>query len=210
MFSVIIPTIWKSDVIFRLVENISKSDLVGEIILINNNPSEDKFISNHKVREFKFDNIYVNPSWNFGVSVSKYENICLCNDDILFNTDIFKYIEENIKYKIIGVDKLSYSIKSDNDYKLSKVLVRNKGWGCLIFMEKKNYTEIPIDLKIWFGDDWIIKNNISLIYKLSGLSIRSCINEIGGSSTSNDIFKDIIDMDVKNSIKYNLPWSNDY
>lgn len=128
MFSVIIPTIWKSDVIFRLVENISKSDLVGEIILINNNPSEDKFISNHKVREFKFDNIYVNPSWNFGVSVSKYENICLCNDDILFNTDIFKYIEENIKYKIIGVDKLSYSIKSDNDYKLSKVLVRNKGW----------------------------------------------------------------------------------
>lgn len=210
MFSVIIPTIWKSNVICRLIENLSKSDLVGEIILINNNENNEKLISNPKVKEYKFKNLYVNPSWNFGVSISNYDNICICNDDILFNIDIFKYISNNIQDRIIGVDKDSYLIQKDNEYTLSKTLIRNKGWGCLIFMEKKNYKNIPDDLKIWFGDDWIIKNNIEKIYKLSGLSIKSNINEIGGSSSSNTEFKDIIDNDITNSIKYNLPWSNDY
>lgn len=210
MFSVIIPTIWKSNIIYRLIENLSKSDLVGEIILINNNIHEEKLISNPKVKEYKFKNLYVNPSWNFGISVSNYDNICICNDDILFNIDIFKFAENNIENRIIGVDKDSYTIKKDSEYKLSKILTRNKGWGCLIFMEKKNYKIIPDDLKIWFGDDWIIKNNIDIIYKLSGLSIKSNINEIGGNSSSNDEFKDIINNDVSNSIKYNLPWSNDY
>ena len=214
MFSIVIPTIWSPQIqsIDKLIENLSLSSQVLEILLINNNPNKysTRYIDNQKVKELCFNNIYVNESWNVGVLESKSNCICLMNDDIDFNTNIFNYIIEvfeNSDVKLIGVSKSCYLLEKDEEYKLEKVSIRNRGWGCLIFTKKEYYKPIPSDLKIHFGDDYLIKQLEGYVWKVEGLRISS---EISTSVNSNQEFLNIIQQDNINSIKYNLPWSNDY
>jgi hypothetical protein len=160
MFSVIIPTIWVPgiDSVYSLLEKISKCENIKEIILINNAPDIHSDINIEKVIELKFNNIYVNPAWNIGVKNSNSNLICIMNDDIDFNLDIFHFINEqleNPEVKILGASKLSYSRTEDEQWTIEKVSIRNRGWGCLIFLKKENYFEIPDDLRIHFGDDII-------------------------------------------------------
>ena len=215
MFSVIIPTIWSPSIesIDKLIDNLSICNDITEIIIINNNISKyiDRYNKNEKVKEFGFNNIYVNQSWNFGSLNCSSEYICLMNDDIDFNTDIFKFMKksfsENDCVKLVGVSKSSYTLLEDQEYKLESVIIRNRGWGCLIFIRKGDYTPIPNDLKIHFGDDYLIKKLNGFVWKIEGLKITS---EISTSVNSNPEFLNIIEQDNHNSIKYELPWSNDY
>jgi hypothetical protein len=213
MFSVIIPTIWSPSIesIDKLISKLSISDMIFEIVLINNNPTKfsERYNKNQKVREYKFDNIYVNQSWNFGVEKSNSKYICLMNDDIDFNTNVFEFIHKSLisDVKLIGVSKSSYNIEEDRNYFLEKVEIRNRGWGCLIFLKKEDYKQIPDDLKIHFGDDYLIKQLKGFVWRIEGLKI---ISEISTSVNSNPEFVNIIQQDNFNSIKYELPWSNDY
>ena len=183
MFSVIIPTIWSPTIesIDKLIDNLTCNEKISEIILINNNPSKysNRYIHNKRVKELSFDNIYVNQAWNIGVSESNSEFICLMNDDIDFNTNIFQYIIEGLKnsdVKLAGVSKSCYSLEKDEEYKLEKVSIRNRGWGCLIFTKKEYYTPIPSDLKIHFGDDYLINQLKGSVWKIEGLKITSEIS----------------------------------
>lgn len=214
MFSVIIPTIWSPAIekIDDLIQNLNSSHLVSEIILINNNPTKysNRYRILSKVRELQFNNIYVNPAWNIGVEFSLNEFIALMNDDIHFNTEVFDFINDKLKeddIRIIGVSKSSYSREEDSDFYLQKISVRNRGWGCLIFLKKSFYTPIPADLKIHFGDDYLIQQMSGYVWKLEGLKISSPISV---SVSSNPELERIIFEDNQNSLKYNLPWSNDY
>jgi hypothetical protein len=74
-------------------------------------------------------------------------------------------------------------------------------------LKKNNYVWIPNDLKIYFGDDYLIKQLSGYVWKIEGLKITS---EIATSVVSTDDFRSIIEEDTRNSIKYELPWSNDY
>lgn len=214
MFSIILPTIWTPDILLidNLIEMVTSSELVSEVILINNAPHlySDRYFNNKKVKELRYNNIYVNQSWNVGVYQSQNENVCIMNDDIIFNTNIFEFAKNSLDrddVKIIGVSKHSYSLESDLDYSLEQVSVRNKGWGCLIFLKKTNYSWIPSDLKIYFGDDYLIKQLRGYVWKIEGLKITS---EIATSVVSTNDFRSIIEEDTRNSLKYELPWSNDY
>jgi len=154
--------------------------------------------------------IYVNPAWNIGVFHSECENICLLSDDIDFNINVFEFISNQFKsenVKIIGCSKLSYTLDKDLEFTIEQISIRNRGWGCLIFVKKSAYTWIPNDLKIHFGDDFLIKQLSGYVWRLNGLKIDSNISE---SINSNSEFHKIIEEDNKNSIKYGLPWSNDY
>jgi len=212
MFSVIIPTIWAPGVdnVFVLLEKISKCDFISEVLLINNAPDICADVKIEKVIELKFNNIYVNPAWNIGVKKCKSGFICIMNDDIDFNLNIFDFVKEQLKkqeVKIIGVSKLSYSRNKDEDWTIEKMSIRNRGWGCLFFLKKENYFEIPDDLKIHFGDDYLIKKLEGYVWRIEGLKIES---KISTSVDSSDIIKKIIEQDNLNSLKYELPWSSDY
>lgn len=213
-FSVVMPTIWspKIDNIDILISKINNCEFIHEIIIINNNPNKynNRYSKFEKVKEFKYDNIYVNPAWNIGVFHSECENICLLSDDINFSVDIFKFIINQFKnenVKIIGSSKLSYTLDKDLEFAIEQISIRNRGWGCLIFVKKSAYIWIPNDLKIHFGDDFLIKQLSGYVWRLNGLKIESIISE---SINSNSEFNKIIEEDNKNSIKYGLPWSNDY
>lgn len=215
MFSVIIATIW-SPVISKidlLISKISDSGLVGEIILINNAPEKysGRYSQNSKVKEITFgENIYVNPAWNRGVDLAKFENICILNDDILFDSKIFEFIELQLQRpdcKVIGISKSCYTLEHNQELSISPVSVRNMGWGTMFFLKKYNWHVIPADFKIYFGDDWIIKQLSGFVWKLEGAKIEATF---GTSHVSNPQLEKIISEDTQNSIKWALPWSNDY
>lgn len=212
MFSVIIPTIWSPPIgkIDNLINKLINCQNIKEIILINNNPSKYSFrYTDDKVKELRYNNIYVNQSWNVGVYQSSSDLLCIMNDDIDFNLNIFEFINNflNDNIGIIGVSKSCYDLEQDLEFQVEKIQTRNRGWGCLMFLRKESYTWIPNDLKIHFGDDYLIKQLQDKVYRISGLKIDSIIST---SINSDPEFNKIIEQDNINSLKYDLPWSIDY
>lgn len=190
-FSVIIPTIWKSEFFEEMLLRYSKSEHVGEIILIDNEPSASKEINLPKVIHIKEkENTFVNPAWNKGVSLSKYENITIANDDILFNVDeyyfYFSKLLESYDFKdigFVGSHFFNYKLEKSEDtvhFKLYDNKVNISGWGCLFSFHKINWNPIPDGLKIWYGDNWIhlVCNKI---LDISGIKIQTKM------STSSDL-----------------------
>ena len=106
-FSIVIPTLWKSNRIGKLLFSLIECEFVDEIILIDN---AGKFFENFealdkvKLVQVK-ENIYVNPAWNLGVKIAKNNCIAILNDDINFNPNIFEVITEDIlnQFGIIGM-----------------------------------------------------------------------------------------------------------
>jgi len=164
-YSVIIPTLWKSNRIHTLLFDLIKCQYVDEIILIDN---AGKFFEYYealdKVKLVQVEeNIYVNPAWNLGIKIAKNNLVALVNDDINFDTNIFGVIDENIlnQFGIVGMGEGNY--KEEIDETKGPYLdvwqpgVNDWGWGCMILLDKKNWIDIPEDIKIWYGDN-IIKD----------------------------------------------------
>lgn len=206
-FSVVIPTMWMSNRLSKLLLDLNNSDYVGEIILIDNDANNSKKLplefldSQDKIKIFDFGkNIYVNPAWNIGVDVAREEHICICNDDVNFDVDIlFKEIESNKDLVgIIGVNYNSYNENGDGLVRTGHHI--GSGWGCIMFIKKEYYIPIPDDLKIWYGDLWLAN-------KLKPYNIFSksrIFSEISTTSESGvgDI-DEIIKQDKVNWLKYN-------
>ncbi len=160
-YSVIIPTLWKSDRTQQLLSDLVSSEYVDEIIIIDNTLTyaSDSIVG--KVRTISFgENIYVNPAWNYGISIAKNEHIAICNDDINFNPDLFGVIIHNNIDGIIG--QCSNNFNRTHEGVPNMTLMnqsRPYGWGTLILTQKKYWIPIPDQLKIWYGDDFFIKFN---------------------------------------------------
>ncbi|CAB4143344.1 Glyco_tranf_GTA_type domain containing protein [uncultured Caudovirales phage] len=201
-FSVIIPTIWKSEYTMELLKRYSDCQYVGEIILIDNASHLNKNIEFQKVIHIKEnENTFVNPAWNKGVSLSNFDYITISNDDILF--DVNEYYElltqtinqapfETLGY--IGSHSDNYVIKIDKSpvLELYDNQTNKGGWGCLFSFHKQNWKPIPEQLKIWYGDNWIHMIAHPILH-LSGINIETKM------STSSDLeeIRAVRDNDVK-------------
>jgi hypothetical protein len=178
-YSVIIPTLWKSNRIHKLLFDLIKCEFVDEIILIDNG---GKFFEYYealdKVKLVQTgENIYVNPAWNLGVKLAKNNSIALVNDDINFNPNIFGVITNDIllEYGIIGQSEYNYKGNNTDEPILEKWngKIRDWGWGCLIMFDKQNWIDIPDDIKIWYGDDYIFKCNLSTKSTMKNFNIET-------------------------------------
>ena len=206
--SIIVPTLWKSEGFKERLMNISALESVGEIILIDNadTPPELDIIKLTHIKEYK--NIYVNPAWNKGVQLAKYDKLCFMNDDVDFDLNLFKNILPHITEDkgMIGLNEYhGYGVWQDElgcdrsrpsnrrghrGYELKVFQLkenRRPGFGCLWFIHKNSYTAIPDDIKIWYGDDWIYyksgktnwaMTNIDIIGKPSQTSDLPEFNEV--------------------------------
>lgn len=174
-FSVVIPTMWYSDKIHRNLPNLNDCDEVGEIILIDNNTSlKPHYI--HDLEKVKYlpqeRNIFVNPAWNLGVKESIYKNICISNDDILFNTDIMSWIKQHIDKGVFGMWTGNYyGERVDEPYEIHPIEGRPWGWGCLIFIQKENWVNIDERMKIACGDDWLIHHTKGGGYQINNMDL---------------------------------------
>jgi len=195
MFSVIIPTMWRSHRTIALLKNLSLCNKVQEILVIDNNAKERPKINIDKVKLYNSGkNNFVNPSWNAGVRLANSEFIAICNDDITFNTKIFNQVSKFLEDSLIGIDTSCYELINDeNQYKLKEVDKMCHGFGCLMFLSKKNYKKIPDSLKIWFGDNFIF-DNFTKKYSLCGLKIDTEMS----TTCNNPIYYEIIEQDKKN------------
>jgi hypothetical protein len=149
------------------------SDFVGEIILIDNDKSKRPahIVNTDKIRIIEQEqNIYVNPAWNLGVKLSNYPNICISNDDLVWNVQILPFILENIHLGIIGQATSNY-FDGDGDLNITLTIERNWGWGCCFFLQKDKWVKIPDVLKVACGDDWLV-SKISA-YQISGTPIET-------------------------------------
>jgi hypothetical protein len=195
-FSVIIPTIWKSEYTIELLERYSKSDYVGEIILIDNAPTKD-IVMDKLIHIKEETNTYVNPAWNKGVKLSSYDNITISNDDIIFNVDeYFNYLNQALNILDVGfIGSHSQNYIEQENLNPEIEIYDNKtnqgGWGCLFSFNKSIWKPIPNGLKIWYGDNWIHATNPN-IFQLRGMNI------ITKMSTSSDLesVRDVRDNDT--------------
>lgn len=150
LFSIIIPTMWRSPFIWEMLPKYQVSEFVGEVIIIDNAPSPKNDVSAYdKVKMYtKGENIFVNPAWNWGVSLAKY-SIVLANDDILIeDLDIVLGEISRSNFDIVGA-----GIKPDDAGRRIKNIQRfpANSFGCFMFV--KNYVAVPETIRMWYGDD---------------------------------------------------------
>jgi hypothetical protein len=164
-YSIVIPTLWKSKRIHKLLSDLIKCQYVDEIILIDNAGNFFEYYEAlDKVKLVQVEeNIYVNPAWNLGIKISKNNLIALVNDDINFDTNLFGVIDETIldTFGIVWMGEGNYKEEIDETngpyLDVWKPGVNDWGWGCMILLDKKNWIDIPDNIKIWYGDN-IIKD----------------------------------------------------
>ena len=189
-YSVIIPTLWKSNRTKKLIKDLNDCQYVDEIIIIDNTGTEERDILPTiypKLRMVsKGENIYVNPAWNWGIELAKNDLVALVNDDINFDTNIFGVITKDIvsEFGIIGQSEFNYKRNNSDEPVLEKWTgsVRDWGWGCLIMFDKKDWIDIPDDIKIWYGDDYIFRCNPAAKSTIKNFSIQTEM-----STTSDEI-----------------------
>ena len=155
-FSVVIPTMWRSDKISDLLKKYQSSKLVKEIIIIDNDPSQKIDLRKYKKVKYYTEgkNIFVNPAWNIGNLLSSH-NLILSNDDIIIdNVDEVLNLIKTSDFDIVGV---RLGEKTDN-FRINEIRMFPKNhYGS--FMYIKNYFHVPNTIKIWFGDDLQFDNN---------------------------------------------------
>jgi len=164
-YSVIIPTMWKAkQILIPFLHKLCACEHVGEIIIVNNNANETPKLSyDPKIKLFNFDtNIYVNPAWNFGVTVSQYDRLCIANDDISFDTRIFEILEDKL-LESAGVFGICPGEANFNQPPITDKSIdimpwsgqHTFGFGCLMFIHKLSWEKIPVGLDVYYGDNFI-------------------------------------------------------
>lgn len=218
--SVIIPTLYKKPkVLYKLIEVLSFDECVSEIIIISNSKDEITFPVTTKINIYRPEqNLYVNSSWKKGIELAKEDNFLIINDDILVcedfcnmvvNSEIFNKEETGLiglnPYQIENYlcDTEDLEIPEKRKPLLLKFnkLTNIKNWGSAFFGKKENWYDIPDDLKIFYGDNYLMYKNI-LNHKCNYAinNVRVC--HILSSTSFLPEFTDIMKEDIKNSKKY--------
>lgn len=204
MFTCVIPTLWKSRRIAQLVKDLCACEAVGEVIVIDNAPGIGNFttdaahkslVEDHlKLKILKMEkNIYVNPAWNLGVETANFDDVALINDDVNFNSDVFKMFDDGslVNNGVIGMAAENYRLQEDRNFQVQQHRRENNvtwGWGCIILVSKSNYVPIPDDLLIAYGDDWL-STRIAPLNTLNGLKVQTEMSTTSGRYNFLDIQK---------------------
>tara|TARA_B100001093_G_scaffold477588_1_gene505005 strand:+ start:1144 stop:1794 length:651 start_codon:yes stop_codon:yes gene_type:complete len=199
MYSVIIPTLWKSNRTLSLLENLNKCEFVTDIVLIDNTSSNKSIAQNlTKINYINpGKNLYVNPSWNLGVILAKEDNLIICNDDINFNPDLYFGVLSQINLQekgVIGNSTKNYELTAPTNPQIYPKPGFEWGWGCLMSTHKSNWVPIPNSLKVWFGDNFIEVINPNKAFSLRGIPVSTEM------STTSDLkeFDEIKNQDKEN------------
>lgn len=167
--SVVIPTLQKNlELLNNLVKILANDDSVAEIIVIDNSTKGYSF-ENDKVRVIlPEENLFVNPSWNLGVREAKEEIVALLNDDITIPENLCKNVilQMHEGMGVVGFHRdfvtNTPEIKptpASTEIVLEKATGRCGYFGVAMFLYKTSYFEVPEDIKIFWGDDWLYYQN---------------------------------------------------
>ena len=170
--SAIVPTLWKAkEFTDHLVNVLIEDKSVGEIIIIDNAPGDFSYDNEKVVMLRQEENLYVNPSWNLGVEESDYDKFIILNDDIIIPYNFVSQLESMLTADkgVIGIDERGV-IKIPNfdsknitflDRKIDLKPLKKRSWGFGITLagHRKSYYKIPENIRIWYGDDYLVQMN---------------------------------------------------
>lgn len=200
MITVVIPTMWRYPPFLEFLKDLLSFPLVAEVVLINNdqNSCPDKNLNHPKLVVVNPEwNIGVNPAWNIGVEISSNEIVCIANDDILFDFKLFSkilpYFNHNTGAICIsgGEEKFGQVPVTNGNIEIVPWLLEDSqnynrfGFGSLFFIEKNKWIPIPQEMKIYYGDDWMIDTQI--ICGRTNYSINNCFNYTPRATTCKEI-----------------------
>lgn len=197
-FSVVVPTMWRAcDVMMPMLQKLCDHPHVDEIIIINNDEPHtptDAVLENTKIKLFGFGkNIYVNPAWNFGVSVAKNDKICILNDDMWFDLQLFEKVSPYVvpENGVTGLctstviptrdtDDNIINIQNYTDGSITILETSNEhawaGFGTLMFVHKSNWENIPDGMNVFSGDNFIF-HNLLLMKQKKNFMITNILHE---------------------------------
>ena len=216
MISIVIPTMQKDlDVLNKLLFELEVSDVVGEVVVIDN--SCRGFETNFsKVRVFtQKENLFVNPAWNLGIKLSnpEYKVFGILNDDLILPVNLFKAVDNffsnsDEKVGLAGIDCAINTPKSDfNEYPSDsevkfEIMDKMEGfWGSAYFGLKENFFVIPEEIKVFYGDHFLFRRNQQagrVNYKITNISVKHLESL---TSHSSKFIKKLFKSDRKDCIK---------
>lgn len=163
------PTLFMIDGTVERIKEVCAHPLVGEVIVIDNtleggNIQEE--IPKLVYIEEK-QNTFVNPAWNKGVAIAKYDKLMFLNDDIITDFSLIDKVYDHITEDkgIIGLGEGCWE-KTGEVFEIKPVYEFPGAYACLFFMHKKSYRNIPEDLKVWYGDNWLFEKTGKQPYKI--------------------------------------------
>ena len=188
---------------------------IKKIIIIDNDRNKRpniNLLNSPKIKLLDYKkNIYVNPSWNKGVEEANNGLICLCNDDIVIDRLIIEIIHLLDISNCSGIDLIGVRGNDHHGFLINPFqmdttknlgLQNNGFFGIAMFLRKENYKPIPDDLKVWFGDDYLVRNSKNVFtipanrFRVSMAStIKSLMKE--GKEISRIINQDIQNWNLK-------------
>lgn len=195
MISVIIPTMWKSELIADSLKQLVKHDLVGEIILIDNyeGVTPIKFIDSKILHIREGKNTYVNPAWNKGVKLARFDKILIMNDDVDTDMSVIDLVYPFITPEngMIGSGTTCWKpyYHKDSTPDVVETRWRTVCYGCLFFIHKESYTPIPDTMKIWFGDDWLFRKSGKPNYQIQNWFMGGDASQTVNSLPVSDILQ---------------------
>ena len=221
MIDVVIPTMWRDKNFLPALQKYCEYDTIQKIYLIDNDyiMRPKQFVHHEKIEIINYGkNIYVNPAWNEGYYRSTANVICLLNDDVFVESQVFEFVNslDFTDIDIIGVhlkgsvDNFHIVEHPDRKEELIRLNVnktqpiggQSYAFGVCMFMKRSSYRVIPSLYQVWFGDDYLIQR-CKNIYTLKTSKIYG---EISKTIISDDIKSEIqkrIDLDAKNVYKHN-------
>ncbi len=211
--SIIIPTLQKNlTILSKLISTLDNDISVDEIIIIDNsgNGFNNDFaeLSKKLVIVRNNTNEYVNPCWNKGKNLAKNDYIAFFNDDLIIPDNFCFNVLKQIKNKtgIIGVSNDIVTNINPSEYKtikfnnkkpkIKEISYRTNYYGIIMFCHKNSYYEIPHEMKVWCGDDYLFYMNKKLKHK--NYEIReSQVFHLHSLTSSNPDFDDVKLNDIK-------------
>ncbi len=169
--TVIIPTLQKNPLFPLLLRNLHQDPGVKEIIIIDNSTQGFSFPS-PKIRVLEVEeNIFVNPAWNLGMRHCKTDYWCLMNDDIMlcpfFCSLVLDLLQPDMgtvgilgdHVKCVDLSTYKLPIAHAETMFLRKMYSLCYCFGIAMFGHKDAYIPIPEELKVFFGDNYLIYTN---------------------------------------------------
>ena len=186
-FSVIIPTLQRSNLLTEVIAQCARHPDVGEVVVINN-ASNPLPIHDPKVRVLnQASNIFVNPAWNLGVAEAREPLVAILNDDIQFADEALTYAAALLRagrFAVVAPDNsclfapetvgtgrpIGHRIASND----------NLIFGTFMCMRKSDYVPVPPELKIWGGDHLQFWEQSRLNAVLINTPFRTVMNTTSG------------------------------
>ena len=215
MISIIVPTMWRYKPFYEFLSDMLSSPYVGEIFIIDNNPSERptiEVLNHHNITMYTFGkNVYVNPAWNYAVPRAKYDKICLYGDDLIFDLKLFHRINPHISPER-GVFGISPGVKDTPQIPITTGEIgivhtpipyhyrEHLGFGMLMFLHRKNWIPVIDGLDICWGDNFVYDTQYFMMNQ--NYLITNLLHHTPYATTTSTI-PEAVDMMTREGVVYN-------